>query len=614
MTNHRLFAGALLAATAITVATPAAAQSIDRIVVFGDSYADDNNATSLILANPGTPAATRAQIQQLYPTGRFSGGTNYIDTLSQLLAAPVENFAIGGARTDNGNQTPGLPGFTFEVNTFLAGGAPAPFQTVTPSFGEGDLVAVSIGGNDARAYAGTLAGAPAAAALAAASATTNLNRLVGAGAPTISFLAGNTSRLPEVAADPAAQALRNAFSTSFNTTIQGTLAGYAANGVIVHYTDLTLIGDKIIANPAAFGLTSAGACNLGAGCISNPAAANQFLFYVDNLHLTSAGFAIVARYIQAQLTAPLVLQAPTDVGLDTARQFGRTLTTRMDLGAPRDGDMPEGLGVYLVGDTVSRTLGATDRNDQFKVTTVGLTGGVEFGFGSGIVGAAVNVSRPKANFAHDKFRDEAKALQGGIYGGFGIAGGFVQGYGAIGRIDHELTRQGVVSELEADTDGKHVAAGIKAGYLMPFGKVRVGPVVGLDYARARVDGYTEEGDAALTLNVGRETYSSLRGSLGAELRGDFAGNGVQLRPYASAVVEKDFDGDERSISFAQTSAPGIVNNYRVEDGSKKAYGRLSVGLSAAILSGISLNANVSGTVRKDQGNETSGHVGLRAAF
>ena len=160
MTNHRLFAGALLAATALSVATPAAAQRIDRIVVFGDSYADDNNATSLILANPGTPAATRAQIQQLYPTGRFSGGTNYIDTLSQLLNAPVENFAIGGARTGNRNQTPGLPGFTFEVNTFLAGGAPAPFQTVTPSFGEGDLVAVSIGGNDARAFAGTLAARP----------------------------------------------------------------------------------------------------------------------------------------------------------------------------------------------------------------------------------------------------------------------------------------------------------------------------------------------------------------------------------------------------------------------------------------------------------------------
>ena len=617
MTNHRLLAGALLAATALTCATPAAAQRIDRIVAFGDSYADDNNATSLILANPGTPAATRAQIQQLYPTGRFSGGTNYIDTLSQLLNAPVENFAIGGARTDNGNQTPGLPGFTFEVNTFLAGGAPPPFQTVTPSFGEGDLLTVSIGGNDARAFAGTVAAAPAAAQLAAASASANLDRLVAAGAPTISFLAGNTARLPEVATNPAAQAVRNAFSTSFNTAIQGTLAGYAANGVIVHYTDLTLIGDAIVANPTAFGLSSAGACNLGAGgsgCISDPAGANQFLFYVDQLHLTSAGFAIVARYIQAQLTAPLTLQAPTDVGIDTARQFGRTLTTRMDLGAPRDGDMPEGLGVYLVGDTFSRTLGATDRNDQFKVTTVGLTGGVEYGFGSGMVGAAVNVSRPKANFGHDKFRDEAKAIQGGIYGGIGIAGGFVQGYGAIGSIDHDLTRTGVVSDLEADTDGRHMTAGIKAGYLMPMGVVRVGPVVALDHARARVDGYTEEGDAALTLNVGRETYSSLRGSLGAEVRGDFEGGGVQMRPYFAAVIEKDFTGDERSISFAQTSAPVIVNSYRVEDGSTKAYGRLSLGASAAILSGISLNASVSGTVRKDQGNETSGHIGLRAAF
>jgi len=615
MTTYRLFAGALVAASALTAATPAAAQRIDRIVAFGDSFADDNNATSLILGYPGTPAAVRAQIQQLYPTGRFSGGTNYIDTLSQLLNAPVENFAIGGARTDNNNQNFGLPGFTFEVSTFLAGGAPAPFQTVTPSFGDGDLVAVSIGGNDARAFTGTVAAAPAAAQLAAASATTNLNRLVAAGAQNISFLAGNTARLPEVAANPAAQPVRNAFSTSFNSAIQGTLAGYAANGVIVHYTDLTLIGDNITANPAAFGLASAGACNVaGTACLTDFATQSGFLFYIENLHLSSAGFAIVDRYIDAQLTAPLTLQAPSDVGLDTARQFGRTLSTRMDLGAPRDGDMPEGLGAYLVGDSFSRTLGRTDRNDQFKVTTVGLTGGVEFGFGSGMVGAAINVSRPKANFAHDKFRDEAKAFQGGIYGGIGIAGGFVQGYGAIGTIRHDLNRTGVVSDLDADPKGKHATAGIKAGFLMPFGTVRVGPVAGLDYARARVDGYTEEGDAALALNVGSQRFSSLRGSLGAEVRGDFGGGGVQLRPYASAMVEKDFTGDERAIRFAQTSAPGIVNSYRVEDASRKAYGRLSVGMSAAILSGISLNANVSGTVGKDQGNETSGHVGLRAGF
>jgi uncharacterized protein YhjY with autotransporter beta-barrel domain len=614
MTNNRILAGALLAATALTFASPAAAQRVDRIVVFGDSYADDNNATSLILSNPLTPAGTRAQIQQLYPTGRFSGGTNYIDTLAQLLAVPVENFAIGGARTGNLNQTPGLPGFTFEVSTFLAGGAPSPFQLVTPTFDANDLLAVSIGGNDARAFTGTVAQAPAAATAAAASATTDLNRLVAAGARNISFLAGNTANLPEVAGNTAVQAVRNAFSTTFNSAMQSTLAGYAANGAIVNYTDLTLIGNNVIANPAAYGLTSAGACNLGATCISDSAAANQFLFYIDNLHLSSAGFAIVARYVDAQMTAPLTLQAPTDAALDTAVQFGRTLTTRMDLGAPRDGDMPEGLAVYAVGDSISRKIGRSERNDQFKVTSVGLTGGVEYGFGSGIVGVGVNLSRPKANFGNDKARDEVKSVQAGIYGGFGIAGGFVQGYASIGRDRHDITRLGVVSELDASPKGKHMSAGLKAGYLMPVSSLRVGPVIALDHARARVNGYTENGDPVLTLNVNGERFSTLRGSIGAELRGDFAGNGVQVRPYAAAVIEKDFTGDGRTFDYAVTSAPTIVNHYAVEDASTKAYGRLSAGLSAAILSNVSLNATVAGTVRKRQGNETSAQVGLRAAF
>ncbi|MDQ3077776.1 MAG: autotransporter outer membrane beta-barrel domain-containing protein, partial [Pseudomonadota bacterium] len=179
---------------------------------------------------------------------------------------------------------------------------------------------------------------------------------------------------------------------------------------------------------------------------------------------------------------------------------------------------------------------------------------------------------------------------------------------------HDLTRQGVVEDMDADVDGNHALAGIKAGYLMPMGIFRIGPVVGLDYARAKVDGYTENGDSALTLNVDEISYSSLRGSVGAEIRGDFEGGGVQLRPFGSAVVEKDFTGDERTFHFAQTSAPTIVNRWQVEDGSKKAYGRFSAGFSAAILYGVSVNVAGSATVGKEQGNETSAHLGVRAAF
>jgi len=168
--------------------------------------------------------------------------------------------------------------------------------------------------------------------------------------------------------------------------------------------------------------------------------------------------------------------------------------------------------------------------------------------------------------------------------------------------------------MEADTDGSHTLAGIKAGYLMPVGAIRIGPVVALDHARAKVDGYTEEGDPALDLNVGNARFSSLRGSLGGEVRGDFEGGGIQLRPFAAAVVEKDFKGDGRAFSFAQTSAPTIVNRFEVEDASKKAYGRFSAGFSAAILANVSLNVAGSATVGKDQGNETSAQLGFRAGF
>lgn len=596
------------ALAALTLVEPASAQRIDRITAFGDSYADSGNAFRLAGVDPQTTT--------VYTSGRFTGGFNYVDILSQILAAPVENFAIGGARTGTGNQTAGLPGFTQEVQFFLGGGGTLGFPTVIPTFGEGDLVTVNIGGNDARAYqqgGGTLAGATAAATTAAGFATSNLNLLVNAGAPTISFIAGDTGRLPEIAGDPSGAAVRSAFSTSFNTQMQGVLAGYAANGVIVHYLDLNLMLDRVVANPAAYGLTG-----ITCPAFPNPTCVvtngEGFLFYGDLLHPTTAGSRIIAQYVATQLQAPLTLQAPSDLALDTARQFGRTLSSRVDLGAPRDGDLAEGLHFFIVGDSYSRDVRADRATDKFDIDTVGATAGAAYGFGNGTVGLAVNYSRPRARFIADVSETESRSWQVGGFAGFAIAGAFVQGYAGYGWDDHEIERRGVIDEMEADADGSHWLAGGKAGYLFPAGIVRVGPVVALDYARAKVDGYTEEGDAALTLNVGSVSTKALVGGIGAEVRGDFEGGGIQLRPFASAMLEKDFTGDGRTVRFSQTSAPSIVNSWPLEDRSKDSYGRISGGASAAILERASLNALVSATLGRDDGNEVSAHVGLRFGF
>ena len=622
MTRSRLFAASLLAASALTAASPAQAQRIDNIVAFGDSYADDGNLFQIL--GPLTPPSALVA----YPTGRFSGGTNYIDTLGQLLDAPIDNFAIGGALTDNRNTNtpaplpaPQLPGFITEWNAFLGGGGGV-FPTVSGTFGKDDLLAISVGGNDARVYQtgsaglgtapGTLAGAPAAATASAAFATAGLNALVGAGARNISFLAGNTAFLPEIAGDPAAQAIRNAYSTTFNAAMQSTLSGYAADGVIVHYLDLTLASEQITANPAAYGIN-----NLVCPAFPDPTCivnSKGYLFYGDLLHLTSDGFAIVGKYIATQLEAPLTLQAASDMSLDVAHQFGRTLTSLMDTGAPRDGDRPEGLKVFLLGDGYTRDLNASQTNDAYRSSGVGGTAGVEYGFGSGVAGLAVNYTKPKVNFGNDAADNKGHSIQLGGYAGIGIAGGFVQGYAGYGWDKHKIERAGVVEDMNADPKGHHFIAGAKGGYLIPLGNVRVGPVIALDYAKANVDSYTEDGDPALTLHVDSLSYKSLRGSAGVEVRGDFGGGGVQLRPFAAAVVEKDFTGDARTVQFSQTSAPTIVNSFAFEDASKKAYARVSLGFSAAIFSNVNLDVAGSTTISKDQGDETSANLGVRVAF
>jgi uncharacterized protein YhjY with autotransporter beta-barrel domain/phospholipase/lecithinase/hemolysin len=600
---HRRFSCALACSFLVSVAAlpaPAAAQQIDRIVVFGDSYADTGNALRLAGVDPLST--------QIYTTGRFSGGTNYVDTLSGILQVPQYNFAIGGAST-TGNGTLGLPGFPFEVQEFLSGGGTLGFPTVDTTLTRSDLVAISIGGNDSRYYqegGGTVAGAPAAAAAASASFQQNFDLVMQKGTPTISFLAGNAALLPEVANDQSAQAVRAAFSGAYNADVQQVLAGYARQGSIVHYLDLTAVANNITANPAAYGITNGLVCPIfpDPTCVLN---SHGYLFYGDALHLTSDGFAIVGKYVAVQLAAPLTLQAPSDMGLDVAQQWGRTLSSRSDLYGRSGGN--EGLRLYVLGDALQHDIPASSTNTPFEVRSVGGTIGAEYGLPGAMVGIAGNYSRPKVSFGNDSSRIRAHSWQVGAYGSLSVGGLFGQAYLGYGKDSDHITRTGVVQDMEASPHGDHTVAGAKGGYLMSFAGLQAGPIVALDYARAKVDGYTETGDPALTLDVSGQRAKAFTGQAGVEVRGDLAG----LHPFVDLTAERNFTADDRLITFDQTSAPVIVNSWAVP-GRKQTYGRLAGGASATLTGGLSIDVFASTTLSRKGGNVTGGNVGVKVRF
>ena len=145
-----------------------------------------------------------------------------------------------------------------------------------------------------------------------------------------------------------------------------------------------------------------------------------------------------------------------------------------------------------------------------------------------------------------------------------------------------------------------VVAG-KAGYLFDVATAKIGPIGGLTYARARVDGFTETGDPALALTVGSQTAETLIGSVGVQLRTPFRFQSAVINPYLNLTAEDDITGNGRIVQFSATSAPLIVNNWSIPNGtSHNVYGRVSAGVVAPFWSNVALTANVSRTIAQRQ--------------
>jgi uncharacterized protein YhjY with autotransporter beta-barrel domain len=347
---------------------------------------------------------------------------------------------------------------------------------------------------------------------------------------------------------------------------------------------------------------------------TDPSLLDKYLFYVDQVHLTSRGFQIVGQYAVRQLEAPLHFQAQTDLGLQAATSFGETMSGRIDLSHARSGGEGSGVRFYLAGNAASRTVGEGERNLGYELDTVGVTAGVEYDGGGAVFGVALNHSRPEADMATATGSARARAWQAGVYGGWSAGGVFVQAHAGYAKLDYRTRRTAVIDEIEGETDGTAVTAGAKAGYLLGMGGLRIGPVVGVHYAKAELDAYTESGDPVLTLNVGEQDVTALVGSAGLEARGSFDSGGLAIAPYASLTAEKDFEGDGRSIRYAGTASPAIINTFVLEERSKEVHGRLTAGANLSLGGAVSLQVQGSTSIARDGGNDVAGFAALKVGF
>jgi outer membrane lipase/esterase len=336
--------------------------------------------------------------------------------------------------------------------------------------------------------------------------------------------------------------------------------------------------------------------------------------------------------------AALTFAAEGDVGEISALGFASTLFGRLDLFRMGYGYAPPPPAPYPVkARPYTKALplaavspwsfymqangGVSDRqataaSDGFHLDSVGATVGAEYRINTNaIIGAAFDYSNPEAHLLNNAGTTEANSYQLGLYGGWTDRNFFAQGLATVGYQDYRNTRPGVAEAITSNPDGSTFVIGGKTGYLFDVGPTQLGPIGGLTYARAQVNGYTEQGDPALTFKVGEQTEEALIGSVGVQLRAPFVLEGRVINPYLNLTAEDDFIGNGRLIQFSASSTPQIVSNLNIPNAaSRDVYGRVTAGVVAPVWSNVSFTANVSRSFARESGDDFYGTGGVKVSF
>ena len=634
---RRALLSAVAAIVLLAAPAPLFAQStpFTGITGFGDSYADTGSAPGGAFRLLGLPCPAGPPT---YPTCRFSGGTNFVDSLqSTYRLPPLTNYAIGGAQTGNTNVIPGLPGFGQEVAAFVASGR---------TFGSRDLIALSIGGNDQAQFssANSIAQIQALAVASATNATTGVQQLIALGAHNIAWVSpGNPFYFPAPFGDPAlTPAQRAAWAHTYYQQIQQLLAPAARAGTRIFLFDFETLQARIAANPAQYGFASASGCQVALGipgCITASTAVQNSYFYWDTIHPTSTGFALIARYMANQMDAPLAVAPQGDVAMATATNFTNSIFGRLDgyraFASYGTGNAMNAMAAYRELPAKSRPLQQTAANpwsvygeasyaggnrdaqtflSSYDYRSPGGSIGVEYRVNPNLrVGALFGYAQPNVNLAVQNAHYKIDAFQFGGYASYTAANWFADGLAAYGRQNFATDRQGVIDTIRGSTNADTFALAGKAGYLFDAGKLRVGPIAGLSYVNAQIAGYTETGDILLTNLVDRQRLESLTGSAGVQFRSPFAIGNAVYSPFVNLTAEHDFIGSGRSLVTTQVTTP-LLPVLTPIDNRSQTYGKVAAGVAVVITDKVSATVNAVSTFARADGNDFVVSGGVRVAF
>ncbi len=616
----RCAAAAIIAAALAASALPAQAQ-FTSITGFGDSYADTGAAPGGAFRLLGQPCPAEL------PTCRWTGSTNFVDSLQSIYGLPgLTNYAIGGARTNNSNTLQGLSeGFPYELQQFANSGT---------RFTSSDLIALSIGGNDLSgiSLSGTdtqkTAQIEYGAAVSAKAAVTGVEQLAGAGARNIAWLGTGSSRwFPEPPGGSTISVTqRDDWANIYYQQTQELLAPLAKAGVRIFLFNFGILQERVAADPGLYGFSSATNCEAGpgqAGVTPKTVLVNYAgCFYDNSVHPTGQAMALIATYMANQIDAPTTVVPQGSIATSLATGFTTSVLGRLDAerGFPASNEGLKGGGPespWSVYGNVNYGSGNLERQflaSGYDYDAIGGMAGAEYRVNPHwLLGGVFGYSSSSVSLGVQNAHDAIDSYQLAGYSSFTGANLFSDALIAYGRHDYTLDREGVIDVIHGSTSADTFTAAARAGYLVDAGPVRVGPIAGISYTRAGIQGYTESGDSLLTMMVGEQNVDSLTGDAGLQLRFPFELHGDLYSPFVNVTAEQDLLGSNRVITTTQVTAP-LLPVLTPVPGETRTYGKIAAGLTARIGGTVSATVNAETTFARDGGNDLVVSGGIKVGL
>ncbi|MBC9883165.1 autotransporter domain-containing protein [Bradyrhizobium sp. INPA01-394B] len=604
-----------------------------RLTAFGDSYADSgiNNFINVI-ANPSSYPSLGASPSTVAAINPYVAYPYWIQSQLGLTNSQFTNYAIGGSTTQTLNAYGTPVSLPFQLSNW--NGKP---------FGPNDLITISIGGNDALSASGavfpllgfgptgqqfTPNAATALANQSTANVTAAITQLAAAGARNFVFAGfSDITSLPQSSAAPFPANL-TIYSQTYFQGLQTSLQPLARSGVRIFLVDESRLIRQLGANLGAYGFSS---------YQYNPS--QQSLFQPEGVHLTTKGFELLARYMTNLVNAPDTVAAQGELSQLVATNFSGSLFQRLDayrnlgsygesvnnalayaptskatyLKAPVVEPMP--FSVYMEGGAYSGRRADVVGANGFDYNVEGGTIGSAYRIIQNTqIGAAFNYSNPKANLTNGAGSIGIDAFQFGAFVSTERKNWFVDAVATYGHNRYRLERTGILDPVRANPSGDTFTIGAKGGYLFDLGAVRLGPIAGLNYAKSRIEGYTETGDPLLTFMVNQPDLASLIGSVGFQLRAPFYINATKVNPFLNLTAEHDFIGGGRTILSIETQAPLLPIYSALPSLSGGTYGQVAGGLSAQISDRLSGELHAVSTFARAGGNDYGVGGSLKVSF